>query len=107
MMKKNLRFILLSFIIIPLISGCTSELGYYEDKLYSEKAFTDYKAELTVDQNSNILTREKAVEKVIGVFKEGLNKKIDRAAFSESIKLYRDSSDTAFKWQINWTDPST
>lgn len=103
-MKNNFKFIILSVISLLLFSGCTTYINYYEDKVYSEKIFSDYTSKTSINENSDIFTRDKAVEKVVKVFETGLNIKIDRSKLSESIKLYKDLYNESFNWQINWTD---
>jgi hypothetical protein len=99
-MKKSIKLI---FIIIMLtgLSGCKPSLSHYEDKLYSEKIFTDY-IENNINQNTNIFTRGKAIEKAILIFDKGLQTKVDRTKLSESIRLFRDPIEGTFSWHITW-----
>lgn len=101
-MKKSLSLIPI-ILITATLSGCKLGINHYEDKLYSEKVFNEY-SENTVAQNNNIFTREKAIEKAITVFKNGLGVEIDRNKLSESIGLFKKSKGDTFKWQISWYD---
>lgn len=101
-MKKNSILIFITAAII-ILSGCKLGLNHYEDRLYSEKIFTDY-IENNINQNNNIFTRERAIEKAIAVFDKGLNIKIDRTKLPEYVRLYRDSVEDTFKWHIRWDD---
>ena len=105
-MRKLLKAILFISLTAITFSGCSFNIKHYEDKIYSEKIFNDYK-EKSDDVNSSSLTREKAIEKAILLFDKGMGIKIDRSSVSESVKLYRSSSNDSFKWQIFWHKKST
>jgi hypothetical protein len=49
-----------------------------------------------------MLTREKALQKALDIFDKGLNIKIDRTQFSESIKISRDYNTGNLQWHISW-----
>lgn len=99
-MKKGLIIISISIFAI-FLSGCSNYLNIYEDKLYSEKIFEEYK-ENSIEKNSGIFTREKAIEKAINIFDKAFNVKIDRSEMSEFISLRKKSSDNTFIWSIDW-----
>lgn len=101
MRNKFFRILLLVFISLCFMAGCTKNFNYYEDKLYSEQALIGSKPS-DPPANNNILTREKALQRAVDIFDKGMNIKIDRTHYSESIKISRDSITGNLKWHISW-----
>lgn len=101
MRNKFLWISLLIFLSFCFITGCTKKFNYYEDKLYFEETLIGaIPSESPV--SNNILTREKALQKALDIFDKGLNIKIDRAQFSENIKIFRDAITGNLQWYISW-----
>jgi hypothetical protein len=101
MINRFFRILLLVFFLLCFMTGCTRNFNYYEDKLYSEQIVMGTKPSETLS-NNNILTREKALQKALAIFDKGLNIKIDRTQFSESIKISRDNRSGNLQWYISW-----
>lgn len=101
MRNKFFRILLLVYLLPCFITGCTKSFNYYEDKLYFEQALIGTKTS-EPPANNNILTREKALQKAVDIFDKGMNIKIDRTRFSESIKISRDNSTGNLQWHISW-----
>jgi hypothetical protein len=101
MRNKFFRILLFNFFLLCFMTGCTKNFNYYEDKLYSEQTLIGAKPSESPASN-NILTREKALQKAVDIFDKGLNIKIDRTQFSESIKISRDNSTGNLQWHLSW-----
>ncbi|MEG0772621.1 hypothetical protein [Clostridium sp.] len=101
MRNKFFKILLLIFFLPCFITGCTKNFNYYEDKLYSEETLIGAKDSKSPTSN-NVLTREKALQKSVDIFDKGLNIKIDRTQFSESIKISRDYITGNFQLNISW-----
>ncbi len=101
MKNKFLKFLILILFSLCFITGCTKNFNYYEDKLYSEEALKGAKPSESPTTNT-MLTREKALQKALDIFDKGLNIKIDRTQFSESIKISRDYNTGNLQWHISW-----
>lgn len=104
MTMKNIGFIMIIalFIILGLMK-IQQAYSVQEDVLY-------HQAELKVNKelypNTNeMLTRNKAIERVKEVFKKGLDIDLSDDTLNMHINLYKDTQgQNAYRWNMCWTD---
>lgn len=95
---KTILFIIFLLVIILILIINTPFNKYPKDIIHSEKDLLKNINTNTV--NEKYITREKAVEKAIKVFKEGLGIEIDRNKLLEDINLYEYNNE--YTWEITW-----